>query len=249
MPLQGYTWALLHKSTLSLGWLHFSFLEIPLLDGSKSNPSLFFPQICNLFLQIVQEEISKIHCVIYPCENHSCPTLGYPVDHTVHGILQARILEWVAFPFSRDLPNPGIKPVCLLCFLHWQAGSLPLQPPGKPPSSHRNPQYKRIVLFFPFRNRVLVLYILGCTHFLAIFDLDMSNKADEFQGWSQIWLQLHQRCVPFCLCPTKDAPANPPSIQPCLHCRSVKMWFKWKGLYYCENCHRMIHKLSRKRKK
>ena len=28
----------------------------------------------------------------------------------VHGILQARILEWVAFPFSRDLPNPGIKP-------------------------------------------------------------------------------------------------------------------------------------------
>ena len=28
----------------------------------------------------------------------------------VHGILQARILEGVAFPFSRDLPNPGIKP-------------------------------------------------------------------------------------------------------------------------------------------
>ena len=27
-----------------------------------------------------------------------------------HGILQARILEWVAFPFSRDLPNPGIEP-------------------------------------------------------------------------------------------------------------------------------------------
>ena len=25
-------------------------------------------------------------------------------------ILQARILEWVAFPFSRDLPNPGIEP-------------------------------------------------------------------------------------------------------------------------------------------
>ena len=28
----------------------------------------------------------------------------------VHGILQARILEWVAFPFSRDLPNPGVEP-------------------------------------------------------------------------------------------------------------------------------------------
>ena len=32
----------------------------------------------------------------------SCPTLCGPMDHTVHGILQARILEWVAFPFSRE---------------------------------------------------------------------------------------------------------------------------------------------------
>ena len=31
----------------------------------------------------------------------SCPTLCDPIDYTVHGILQARILEWVAFPFSR----------------------------------------------------------------------------------------------------------------------------------------------------
>ena len=31
----------------------------------------------------------------------SCLTLCHPMDYTVHGILQARILEWVAFPFSR----------------------------------------------------------------------------------------------------------------------------------------------------
>ena len=31
----------------------------------------------------------------------SCPTLCDPMDYTVHGILQARILEWVAFPFSK----------------------------------------------------------------------------------------------------------------------------------------------------
>ena len=30
-----------------------------------------------------------------------CLTLCDPMDYTVHGILQARILEWVAFPFSR----------------------------------------------------------------------------------------------------------------------------------------------------
>ena len=32
------------------------------------------------------------------------------MDHTVHGILQVRILEWVPFPSPRDLPNPGTEP-------------------------------------------------------------------------------------------------------------------------------------------
>ena len=34
---------------------------------------------------------------------------------TGHNILQARILEWVATPFSKDLPDPGIKPGLLHC--------------------------------------------------------------------------------------------------------------------------------------
>ena len=33
-------------------------------------------------------------------------------------------------PPPGDLPHPGIKPA--LCILHWQAGTLPLAPPGKP---------------------------------------------------------------------------------------------------------------------
>ena len=36
----------------------------------------------------------------------SCPTLGDPLDYTVHGILQARILEWAAFAFSRGSFQP-----------------------------------------------------------------------------------------------------------------------------------------------
>jgi len=31
------------------------------------------------------------------------------MDHKVHGILQARILEWVAVPSPGDLPSPGIE--------------------------------------------------------------------------------------------------------------------------------------------
>ena len=42
-----------------------------------------------------------------------CPTLCDPMDcqgSSVHGLLQARILEWVAIS-SGDHPNPGIEPV------------------------------------------------------------------------------------------------------------------------------------------
>ena len=42
-------------------------------------------------------------------------------------ILQASIREWVAIPFSRNLPNPGIKPRSLAL----QADSLPFEPQGK----------------------------------------------------------------------------------------------------------------------
>ena len=35
-----------------------------------------------------------------------CLTLCGPMDYTVHGILQARILEWVAVPFSRGSSQP-----------------------------------------------------------------------------------------------------------------------------------------------
>ena len=58
----------------------------------------------------------------------SCPTLWDRMDYTVHGILQARILEWVAFPLSRDIPNPGIEPKSPAL----QADSLPAEPPSKP---------------------------------------------------------------------------------------------------------------------
>ena len=68
----------------------------------------------------------------------SCPTLYEPMDSIVHGILQARILEWVAFPFSRGSLNPGIKPRSPAL----QADSLPAELQGKPISSSMYPQTK-----------------------------------------------------------------------------------------------------------
>ena len=52
------------------------------------------------------------------------------------GILQARMLEWVAFPSPSDLPNLGIKPR----FLTLQADSLSSEPPGKPKERSRDKQ-------------------------------------------------------------------------------------------------------------
>ena len=56
-----------------------------------------------------------------------CPTLCDPMNYTVHGILQARILKWVAFAFPGDLPNPGIEPRSPAL----QVGSLPAESQGK----------------------------------------------------------------------------------------------------------------------
>ena len=56
-----------------------------------------------------------------------CPTVCDPMDYTVHEMLQARLLVCVAFPLSRDLPNPGIEPRSL----ELEAGALTSKPPGK----------------------------------------------------------------------------------------------------------------------
>ena len=64
------------------------------------------------------------------CDPKDCS----PPGSSVHGILQARILEWVAMPSSRriflllDLPDPGIYPVSPAL----QVDCLPLSRQGNP---------------------------------------------------------------------------------------------------------------------
>ena len=62
-----------------------------------------------------------------------CPTLCDPMHYTppgssAHGILQARILEWVAFPFSRGSSQQGLNSGSPTL----QVDSLPSDPAGKP---------------------------------------------------------------------------------------------------------------------
>ena len=82
-------------------------------------------------------------CSVHAQPLQSCPTLCDSMDcgppgSSVHGILQARILEWVAVPSSRNLPDPGIKPVSpvspalqadSLPQSHWEAQDVATVPP------------------------------------------------------------------------------------------------------------------------
>ena len=76
-------------------------------------------------------------CVI--CQLLSCPTLWDPVDvslpgSSVHGIPQARILTWVAIPFSRGSSQPRDRThLSYVSKTGWQVLYLPLVPPGNAP--------------------------------------------------------------------------------------------------------------------
>ena len=68
---------------------------------------------------------------VYMLVAQSCPTFCDPIDcslpsSSVHRILQAGILEWVAIPL-RDLPDETRSSAL-------QADSLPSEPPGNPES-------------------------------------------------------------------------------------------------------------------
>ena len=63
----------------------------------------------------------------------SCLTLYYPMNCSfpgcsIHGLSQARILEWVAISFSRDLPDPGIKHTSPV----FGGGFFTMEPPEEP---------------------------------------------------------------------------------------------------------------------
>ena len=97
---------------------------------------MYFAGILN---QVIDINIIIWECVIYfkyLVQNwwsevkiaQSCPTLCNPMDYTGQGILQARILKWIAVPSLEDLPNPEFQ---LRLPTLW-ADSLPAEPQGKP---------------------------------------------------------------------------------------------------------------------
>ena len=98
----------------------------PLMLGKiESRRTIIFLFFSSLYLQLSDEIWSSSlntqwqHCLKLSTARlvtQSCPTLCDAMDcsppgSSVHGIPQARILEWVAISFSRGSSNPGIEPV------------------------------------------------------------------------------------------------------------------------------------------
>ena len=92
---------------------------------------------------------------VFVSVTQSCPTLCDPMDgslpgSSVRGILEARILEWVAIPFNRGSSQAGREPRSPAL----QADSLLSEPPGKP--FHNVCEYKN-------SNSIPSIYIIvGC---------------------------------------------------------------------------------------
>ena len=105
--------------------------QLPVNSGAHQRPWLR----ANI-LPTLQLHLPKEACV---CAKslRSCPTLCNTLDcspsgYSVHGTLQARILEWIAISYSRGSSQPRDQ-THISCLLHWQKSSLPLVPLGKPP--------------------------------------------------------------------------------------------------------------------
>ena len=95
----------------------------------------FLLYLCTLATSVL-EDLSKFFLRLHECVRAKslqlCPTLCNPMDcsppgSSVHGILQARTLEWVAMPSYRGSSQPESLTSPALA-----GSSLPLVPPGKP---------------------------------------------------------------------------------------------------------------------
>ena len=94
----------------------------------------------------------------------SCLTLYDPMDYTVHGILRARILDWVAISSPRDLPNPGIKSRSPTL----EVDSLPTELSGKPKLGNTSPLFEAFIITSVFLS-CSQCNLIGCIYLHCLF--------------------------------------------------------------------------------
>ena len=109
--------------------LNWKFLGVPVIKNPPSNAGKWF-------WSLVRELRSRIHAYVHTKLLQLCLTLCDPMDCSppgspAPGILSARVPEWVSIPYSRGFSQPRDQ-THISYLLHWEEGSLPLAPLGKP---------------------------------------------------------------------------------------------------------------------
>ena len=119
------------------------------------------------------------------------------VGSSVHGILQARILAWIATPSSRG--SSWLKNwTHISCLLHWQVGSLPLVPPGKS-KVYISTDYPDICVTFKYIKSKLIKFCvclksLNLLHICKIKSKHHSPETVFFTAWLQlVFVALNRR--------------------------------------------------------
>ena len=155
----------------------------------------------------------------------SCLILCDPMEHSlarssVHGILQARILEWVAW----DSPGKNTGVGChallqgifltqgwnphFLCLLHWQAWcSSPLMPPGKSPNINtctgwKEAQKRVLCIIWIKQHKITfeVSFILSFTDgyiYLVIYKITIQCQTSSVLDWNEQWYQETHKIIEF----------------------------------------------------
>ena len=115
----------------------------------------------------------------------SCLTLCDPMDFTVHGILQARILEWVDFPFARGFSHPRdwTRVFCIVggFFTIWAMREAPIGYEGNSNQNHMEnhfPLTKKAIIRKSNNDKLW----WGCAEILILI-LEFSNTAGGDENW------------------------------------------------------------------
>ena len=100
----------------------------------------------------------------------SCLTLCDAMDHTVYGILQARILEWIAFPFSRESSQPRDRTQVSCIESGFFTTVLPAESPGK--VIIKKPVNLKFLNYFLFWKIKNIAFIFNDSSFIAVLNLN-----------------------------------------------------------------------------
>ena len=153
----------------------------PWYSGSSNlwlNPPCWWVGVCFLTAEFWKFFVYSVCCCCCWIAK-SYPTLWDPMDcsppgSSVHGILQAITLEWVAMSSSEDLPNPGAKPAGDPAAVALEAESLPLSRQGSSLYS----------VYKPF-----IRYML-CRNFLPVCDSSLHFCNNSFSEQKFLILKM-----------------------------------------------------------